>query len=349
MLYGRTHSEKIALLFCSQLRAGLFDAAELSMVLAIAAAWRAFRARPAIGLATACCAASVFASSGGLLYLADAAFVRGPFELADRLHATAGPSPGRWRIFTNDKEPVLFRKIELRPGTIAALSDALMPQFNAVAGIEGVAGYFSVADPDYFRAFTEDPEKYFDLFDVRFAIEMPTAFPASFAATHGFRKIEPGYWIKEYPDRPRAFVAGTATRVATVDEAVARIESPGFDLRKQAVLLRGGPPSVEGHTGPARLERPSPERMRVTASGPGVLVVAEHYDPGWRASISPGGEELSVVETDLAALGVVLPKTGTVSVDLRFIPRGLLPGVLLLTLALGGLLAARLTLRAPIQ
>ncbi|MGZ6144067.1 MAG: hypothetical protein ACXWLM_12065 [Myxococcales bacterium] len=240
-------------------------------------------------------------------------------------------------MFTNEETPTLFRKTNLRLGTMVAISDALMPQFNAVAGIESISAYFSVADPDYFLAVSSDPEKYFDLFGVRFAIEMPSAFPEAFATAHGFRRVDPGYWVKDFTVRPRAFVVGKAARAAGVPEAIERIRAPDFDVRREAVFVRGGPEAVEGRAGPARLERASPEKMRVTATGPGLLVVAEHYDPGWRASIA--GRSVPVLETDLAALGIVLP-AGAVSVDLRFVPIGLLPGVVLLTFAVVGLLAA---------
>ncbi|HZR08078.1 MAG TPA: YfhO family protein, partial [Myxococcales bacterium] len=97
-----------------------------------------------------------------------------------------------------------------------------------------------------------------------------------------------------------------------------------------------------GPAGEARLERLSPERMRirVDAPGPRLLVVGEHFDPGWRARVD--GNDAAVVRVDLCALGVELP-AGAREVTLRFLPRGLVPGALAFaaTLALLAALSVR--------
>jgi len=67
----------------------------------------------------------------------------------------------------------------------------------------------------------------------------------------------------------------------------------------------GLPEVLDGAAAPAQWERLRPEKMVVQAQGPGLLVVGEHFDPGWRASID--GRPARVAEADLAALGVVLP------------------------------------------
>jgi len=76
---------------------------------------------------------------------------------------------------------------------------------------------------------------------------------------------------------------------------------------------------------PAELRRTSPEEIDVSvaSTAPGLLVVSEHYDPGWSAWID--GRPAAVLETDLMVLSVPVP-AGQHQVRLRFRPAGLLPG-----------------------
>jgi hypothetical protein len=270
--------------------------------------------------------------------------VRGPFDLAERLRARAGPSPGRWRLFVNDKDPLRLPGLGPRAAVTMSTAQALLPQFNSVADIEGMSPYFSAGDPGYVRGIRETPETYFNLFGVRFAVEMPSSFtqPAE-ARLRNFHKIGFGYWVREYPVLSRAFVVARATRVDGLDEALARVAGPGFDVRREAVMRGEGlPAAVEGTAAPARLERSTPERMTVRAQGPGLLVVGEHFDPGWRAAID--GRRVPVAEVDLAAVGVVLPDSAT-TVELRFVPVGLWPGAALAIAAAAALAGASATRR----
>jgi hypothetical protein len=330
---GKTHGHAVALQESVVLRAGLFEAALLSLALAAAAGLRAARERNLVGLASLCCVASVFTSSSGLLYSAPVEYVRGPFDLANALEGIAGPSPGRWRLFVNesDNTPTLS-ELPQRIAITFGIAEALMPQFNATAGIEAVGSYFSAGDPAYKRAFRSSPEKFFDLYGVRFVVQMPWDFTPAMARHLGFHRFGPfDYWMRESPVGPRAFVVGRASRVETVDEAARRIESGTFLIRKEAVI-RGdaAPASIEGAGAAATLERISPERIHVNAQGPGLLVVGEHFDPGWRASSE--GRSLPVLEADLAAIGVPFG-SGSHEIDLRFVPKGFHVGLALLACA----------------
>jgi hypothetical protein len=340
--HGKTHRLLFATAFWREARAGLFDCAALAAVAGAVAFWRWYRQLPAAGLGAACCAASVFASCGGLLYSAPREVVRGPFDLAERLRARAGPSPGRWRLFVNDKDPLRLAGLAPRAAVTMSMAQALLPQFNSVADIEGMSPYFSAGDPGYVRGIRETPERYFNLFGVRFAVEMPQSFSPREARLRNFHATGLGYWVREYPVLPRAFVVARALRVESLDEGLARVTAPAFDVRREAVMRGEGlPVSVEGTAAFAGLERNQPERMTVRAQGPGLLVVGEHFDPGWRAIV--GGRPQAVAEVDLAAVGVVLPP-GPATVELRFVPVGLWPGLALAiaaAAALGGASAAR--------
>jgi hypothetical protein len=76
----------------------------------------------------------------------------------------------------------------------------------------------------------------------------------------------------------------------------------------------------------ADLARSEPDRLDVRAEGPGLLVVAEAWDPGWSARVD--GRPARVHRVNLAQMGVVLPE-GTHLVRLRYRPRGLGPGLAL--------------------
>jgi uncharacterized membrane protein YfhO len=93
------------------------------------------------------------------------------------------------------------------------------------------------------------------------------------------------------------------------------------------------PGSVPGEVA---LARPAADHLRATVDAPArqLLVIAEHFDPGWRATID--GSAAEVLQADLSALAVVVPQ-GTHVVELRYLPRGLALG-----LALAGLTAATL-------
>ena len=97
-----------------------------------------------------------------------------------------------------------------------------------------------------------------------------------------------------------------------------------------------------GLAGEAQLQRDSPERMRIVLRAPGrrLLVVSEHFDPGWRARVD--GASAPVLRVDLCALGVEVP-AGAREVKLQFLPRGLVAGAIAcaVTLALLGALSVR--------
>ena len=199
--------------------------------------------------------------------------------------------------------------------------------------------YFTASDPGYARGIAATPRTFFNLFGVRFVVDMPGAFSARTARERNFHKVGFGYWVGEYALYPRAFVVGRATRVDGLDEGLAQLTAPGFDVRQQAVVRGEAVPAlVEGNPSAAEWQRLAPDRMRVRAQGPGLLVVGEHFDAGWRASIE--GRPLPIVEADLAALGVLLPASA-VTVELRFVPAGLLPGVAVALAAVAGLLLVR--------
>jgi hypothetical protein len=85
---------------------------------------------------------------------------------------------------------------------------------------------------------------------------------------------------------PRAFVTARAARVASWQEAQARLAA-GFDPA-QGALVEVGPP-LDGPAGwqPVSIRHMSPNRIvvEVTSSRPVLLVLSEVWYPGWRVTV----------------------------------------------------------------
>jgi hypothetical protein len=148
------------------------------------------------------------------------------------------------------------------------------------------------------------------------------------------------------PD-PRAYVAQTVEVVADVHEAVARLRA-GQD-REHATLLapiagwQSSPPAAR----PARAEIVAfaPERIviDVDSARPGLLVVAEAWYPGWRATVN--GRGAACLQANGWMRGVAVP-AGRSEVVLSFRSRYLPLGAAISLGSLALCLAARRGVRA---
>ena len=137
-------------------------------------------------------------------------------------------------------------------------------------------------------------------------------------------------------------------RVLGDDEAVlAALAAPtaaGVDPRREALATARDARDVSVPAGArasrAEVARAGGSRLEVRAEGPGLLVVAQGFDPGWAARVDD--RPATVLRVDHAQLGIVLP-AGPHHVALRYRARGLLAGTGLAAAAAVGLaLRARL-------
>jgi hypothetical protein len=126
---------------------------------------------------------------------------------------------------------------------------------------------------------------------------------------------------------PRAFVP---RRVETIADDHARLEkltSPQFDPREVAYVET---PVVLA--GPARgsaeivAEIPTHVTISVHMETPGLLVLADLWDNGWRAYAN--SQPVPILRADHALRGVIVP-AGTTTVDFRYEPRSFVVGLLL--------------------
>jgi hypothetical protein len=126
-------------------------------------------------------------------------------------------------------------------------------------------------------------------------------------------------------ERVRTFPTDDAVR-----QAIRGATTLGLDSRREALMLESEARDVVLPAGSvssrAELVRGEGARIEVRAEGPGLLVVAESWDPGWSASVDDAPAR--VVRVNDARMGVVL-SAGTHFVALRHRVRGLAVGLAL--------------------
>jgi len=122
---------------------------------------------------------------------------------------------------------------------------------------------------------------------------------------------------------PRAFVAPEAVWVRDDAAARALLAEPGFEPQTTVILpADAGPPTAAGS--PAVSGRRSaviteygPELIRLSASGPGYLLLTDAYYPGWRATVD--GEAAAILRANILLRAVWLPE-GEHQIEFRYAP-----------------------------
>jgi len=118
---------------------------------------------------------------------------------------------------------------------------------------------------------------------------------------------------------PRAWLVGR-TRVAAGEASFRALADPSFDPAEEAILANGprlaGPLGFRGEVTWGE-RRPDRARLAATAEEPAVLVLADAWDPGWRARVD--GASVPVLRANIAFLGVALP-AGHHTVELVYRP-----------------------------
>jgi hypothetical protein len=154
--------------------------------------------------------------------------------------------------------------------------------------------------------------------------------------------------LKRALPRARLF---TRYEVLTDDQALSRVLDPGFDPLLAVVLSRepDRPVSPAVEPGPAEIVSDTGSRVeiRVTASSPSILLLADTYHPGWEAEVD--GRSAPTMVGNYAFRAVVVP-AGPHVVVWRFRHPGAAAGTwlgaagVIVAVALGG---AALVARAP--
>lgn len=134
---------------------------------------------------------------------------------------------------------------------------------------------------------------------------------------------------------PRSYVVGTA-RAADGEAAHRILLDPGFDIRREVVLPDTSFAAGPGFAGTSRVVDMRPDRVRVEVetSGPGLLVLIDTYDPGWKATVDGRPEPL--LRANVAFRGVRVP-AGRHVVEQVYRPGTVVYGLMTSAAALAGL------------
>jgi O-antigen/teichoic acid export membrane protein len=303
--------------------------AGLLLATGVVLALLARRPRPALALGCALVAGDLFLAHYGFNSRADPAPIRAV--------------PPTIALLRADPEP--FRVVAMADG------DALTPITAMLSGVEDVRGYDTVIPRRYVELWSliEPPRgleysklqglarvesldsPLLRLLNVRYVLATaPVASPALELAHQGDAFV---YRLRD--PLPRAFVVPSARSVADDAQALRLLGAPGFDPRRELIVAGPAPSVADGRAGEARWLERGPNRLRLSADGPGYLLVTDFHFPGWRASVD--GQPAELLRADHVFRAVALGP-GQHTVELRYRPDSVLVGGLVSGLAFLGVL-----------
>jgi hypothetical protein len=274
--------------------------------------------------------------------------------------------PGRYFGFDQaqraiaDGQRVLYRYQFASPATGALLVN----NRGTLHGLEDVQGYNPVQPRrfvEYLTALNGHVQEYhdaniypsgitsplLDLLNIRYVV-IPAETPPDRTDLEALRRELPTIYVDDqvrvlenHEALPQAWIVHDAQQVDR-GEALALLDSGEVNPRSTA-LLETDPPVLALSANPsaerATMEESEPDRLRITtvSDAPGLLMLSESYDPGWRAYID--GEPAQVLVADHLLRAVPLP-AGEHTVELRYEPRSLQIGVAISALTALGVIAA---------
>lgn len=152
--------------------------------------------------------------------------------------------------------------------------------------------------------------------------QRPEGFPLLSEVTRAQSVFSRPLRLLRVPDPlPPCYVVGAATQEPDDEAAIRRIAVPDFDPRSEVVLAEGPPQGpVPGFRSTATylLRHASRLRIETHANGPGVLVLSEAYDAGWRATVD--GAPVAVLRANVLFRAVRVPG-GRHLVEMTYFPR----------------------------
>jgi len=246
-----------------------------------------------------------------------------------------------------DGQLVLYRYQFASPDTMALLVN----NRGVLHGVEDAQGYNPVQPKrfvDFLMALNGHPQEYhdaniypsgldsplLDLLNIRYIV-IPVTYHDDRAdlreLDRTFRTIYADDQVRvlENPDAlAPAWIVHQAQRVQA-EEILPLLATAGIDVR-QTALLEATPPTFGTHfdtsSSSVRLihDKPDELRLETQAAAPGLLVLSETYDPGWRAYVD--GDEVDLYPANHLLRAVPLP-AGEHVVDLRYEPPHLKAGL----------------------
>jgi hypothetical protein len=132
---------------------------------------------------------------------------------------------------------------------------------------------------------------------------------------------------------PRVHAVG-GSRIGDGREGLGLLLDPGFDPAREVLLPAGtATPAPADFAASTRVAEWRPDRIRVeaTLNAPGYVVLADGYDPGWRARLD--GHPVDVLRADVGLRAVPAP-SGTHVLELEYRPPSVTAGLALSALSL---------------
>ncbi len=136
----------------------------------------------------------------------------------------------------------------------------------------------------------------------------------------------PDYWaVVNRRALPRVFIPQRVEVVPDDRERLQRLTAPEFDARQVAFVESPITIPNDGR-GSAKILAEIPTRVTIAVEmdRPGLVVLADNWDPGWNAYVD--GKPTSISRTNHALRGVVVSSTGPVTLEFRYDPRSVALG-----------------------
>jgi hypothetical protein len=265
--------------------------------------------------------------------------------------------PGRYIGFDQsqraiaDGQRVLYRYQFASPSTV----ELLVNNRGTLHGLEDAQGYNPVQPRrfvEFLTALNGHPQEYhdaniypdgfssplLDLLNIRYVV-IPAEIPDDRDDLQTLMQQLPTIYVDEQvrvlenaQAVPRAWIVHEARQVVR-GEALPLLASGEVDPR-QTALLETSPPDLAPVADPSSesvtIVNESPDRIELSTAtdAPGLLMVSETYDPGWKAYVD--GEPAEVMVADHLLRAVPIP-AGDHSVELRYEPTSLKLGIAIST------------------
>lgn len=251
--------------------------------------------------------------------------------------------PGWWQMrhwnpvvdpaWTEPEIPSVLAELAQEPGPfrITALRRVLPTNTGVLAGLQDLRGYDVPVVDRYHRFYLEASGGRMSFWDYSMYEVTPESLKAMGLLNVGY-VLSPqgmalplaqsaranGVNVYANPEaRDRAWFAGAANYVKDEDAALASVMDPG--RVPGSVVLEGAGEAAGGATGSARVDHYSARRVdvRVQSDGPGHVVLADTWYPGWSAMVD--GERAEILRADYLLRAVAVP-AGEHRVSFRYRP-----------------------------